>query len=370
MKLLITSVGSLVGQNIMDVLEFPGFSRRSRIEVVGINSLPDSPSNFRCDRCYLVPETSAAEYVPRLRQILSEESPALILCGRDEDTVVLSQLKTMQPDLPGALPCASSHAALLAHDKWQTSLFARRQALPFADTYVPDASGGEANLLAFCEHVGYPVVAKPVRGSASRGVFFVRNPADARLMAQRQGLLFQEYLGDPATLAPYFESLQGPAPLFAQCQDAGHYSCHTSIAPKGRFGPVFVMYNHHEYGHSVWNRRVSDVTLEALTLAYAEGLVAEGATGPLNVQFRRDRRGDWKVQEINLRNTGSTLARFLLGLDEIYLIVRDFVPGVVFPELHPCENDRIEQVIKRYLAYPISASAVATLRSSGVWCRS
>ena len=54
MKWLITSVASLVGQNILDVLEYPGFSRRFLVNIVGVNSLPDSAGNFRCDRCYLV----------------------------------------------------------------------------------------------------------------------------------------------------------------------------------------------------------------------------------------------------------------------------------------------------------------------------
>ena len=78
MKVLLTSVGSLVGQNILDVLEYPGFSRRSLMRVVGTNSVPDAACNFRCDRCYLLPLTATAEYSARMREILLEESPDLI----------------------------------------------------------------------------------------------------------------------------------------------------------------------------------------------------------------------------------------------------------------------------------------------------
>src|SRR5665213_2422453 len=123
------------------------------------------------------------------------------------------------------------------------------------------------------------LVAKPVRGSGSRGVFFVRGPEDAQVLAQQQGTLFQEYLGDPATLEAYFATLRGPAPLFVQSPDPGHYSCNTVISPYGAIGPVFVMFNHHDYGHTVRNHRVLDPTLDALTLDYARALVAEGATG-------------------------------------------------------------------------------------------
>jgi carbamoyl-phosphate synthase large subunit len=369
LKLLITSIGSMVGQGIMDVLDYPGVSRRALVEVVGTNSIADSPSNFRADRCYLVPETASAEYASRLGKILRAESPGLILCGRDEDTLAVSRLKATEPDLPGVLPCANPEAALIGYDKWQTALFAGRHGLPFAESFRPGESGGEAELLAFAERVGYPLVAKPVRGSASRGVFFVRGPAEARMTAQLPGVVLQEYLGEPAVLEPYFASLAGPPPLFGQAGEADQHSCHTVIAPDGRVGAVAVICNHHEYSQIVRTRRIADSALEALTLSFAERLAAEGAGGPLNVEARRDRRGGWKAQEINLRNTGSTPALFLLGFDELGMIVRAFVPEASFPEMRPDQQAPIDQVDRRNYAYPMSDVAMARLKREGVWER-
>ena len=62
MKLLLSSVGSLVGQEILDVLEAPGCSRRHLVEVIGTNSVAAAANNFRCDRCCLVPETAKPEF--------------------------------------------------------------------------------------------------------------------------------------------------------------------------------------------------------------------------------------------------------------------------------------------------------------------
>ena len=42
MKLLITSVGSLVGQNILDVSDYPAYTRRPPVEVIGVNSVADA----------------------------------------------------------------------------------------------------------------------------------------------------------------------------------------------------------------------------------------------------------------------------------------------------------------------------------------
>jgi hypothetical protein len=140
-RLLLTSVGGRAGQYILDVLEYPGFSRRSLVQVVATNSLPDAASNFRCDRCYLVPPTAGAEYPARMQEILRDESPDLILCGRDEDTYALSQLKQEHPDLPGALPVGPPQTALIGLDKFQTWLFARKHELPFAESFMPGQSG-------------------------------------------------------------------------------------------------------------------------------------------------------------------------------------------------------------------------------------
>lgn len=280
MKLLITSVGSLVGQNLIDVLDYPDYSRRAHVEIVGTNSVPDSPSNFRCDRCYLMPVAATPEFLPRLAQVLIEEAPDLILCGRDEDTVIVSRLKAARPELPGVLTCPNPHAAMIAFDKRLTAEFAARHGLPFAESFVPEGAGAEreATLLEFCERVGYPVVAKPTRGSGSRGIFFLRDAVDARSAAKHEGLMFQEYLGDAAELRRYFESLVGLPPLFVQAPVPGHYSYHAVVAPSGDVSSLSVMYNHHEYGHTVWNSRVSEPTLDTLMLAFVEKLIAEGAT--------------------------------------------------------------------------------------------
>ena len=48
--ILITSVGSLVGHNILESLA----SRRQEWRIVGVNSLALAANNFRCDAAYLV----------------------------------------------------------------------------------------------------------------------------------------------------------------------------------------------------------------------------------------------------------------------------------------------------------------------------
>ena len=76
MRLLIMSVGSLVGQNILDAIE----NRRNNIFVIGINSVAKNPRNFLCDRTYLTTQISNEEqFESEFIEILKKENPDLIL---------------------------------------------------------------------------------------------------------------------------------------------------------------------------------------------------------------------------------------------------------------------------------------------------
>ena len=250
--------------------------------------------------------------------------------------------------------------------------------MPFAESFMLGESGDGTALEAFCRRVGYPLIAKPARGTASRGVCFIRNAGDAQIIARRPGYLFQEYLGEPQDLEPYFATLQGPPPLFAQYSDAGYHVSHTIIAPTGDFSPIVVSKNQTEFGHTYWRRRICDPMLDAVALDYARALFQEGGRGPMNVQFRQNRDGAWKGHEINLRTSGM-LARFLMGSDELCFLINAFVPGASFPQLHPQDSDQCHLITRQYYscgramdldAYQVFDSNVSILQRSGVWSRS
>jgi carbamoyl-phosphate synthase large subunit len=304
-----------------------------------------------------------------MRQILVDESPDLILCGRDEDTLALSRLKAEAPELPGVLPVGGPDAAVIGLDKWQTHLFARKHGLPFAETFMPGTSGDDAALERFCGEHGFPLIAKPVRGFASRGVHFVRDAAELHQVMQHKGYLLQEYLGNPELLQPYFSLLKGPPPLFSHAPDTGHYSCMTVIGPRGEIGPLLCLKFHNEQGTATRMERETDPALEEVTAAYARALAAEGVGGPVNLGFRRDREGALKAQEINLRNTGGTYPRFLMGFDEIYLIARAFVPHVDFPACECANKDLPDRIARYYSAQSVDDSNAAALTRTGCWSR-
>lgn len=332
-RILITSVGSLVGQNLLDVLDHPGFRRRSLVTLIGTNSVATSPGNFRCDRCHLVPDTASAAFSTVLEAIVASERPELILCGRDEDTVVVRDLLDAHPGLGARLPHGSRDSLLVGLDKRRTAEFCLRHGLPFARTGFSEA-GVEAveRLAAEC---GYPLIAKPARGFASKGVYYARNAPELRALCALDGYIFQEYLGDPAELEGYFRALELAPPLFAHAPNVFHHSAHSFVYPDGTVDDVFISRNAHNAGVTVGFERVEQEALRGIMLRFAAALHAEGGFGPMTVQFRQDRHGAWKAMEINLRTNGNTYPRFLLGQDDLGLILNAVLPGRSFPKYVP-----------------------------------
>lgn len=85
--LFITSIGSLLGHNILDALE----GRRRHLRIVGGNSVAEAGGNFRADRIHLLPEAAAGPaHLAALSKVIEAETPDLVLAGRDDDVSALA----------------------------------------------------------------------------------------------------------------------------------------------------------------------------------------------------------------------------------------------------------------------------------------
>ncbi len=366
-RLLIVSVGSLVGKNILDSIEYSEFPRRRFLQVFGTNSLAEISNNFRCDACFFVPQTHLPEFPIRMREVIRQCSPDLVLPARDADTLALWKLYESDPSLPGRLPFGNLNTVLFALNKWESYRFCVRHDLPFAETLLITPDLPSDAIARFIDRVGLPLVAKPVEGFASKGVFFVRSLAEAELFEKRDGYLLQEYLGAPNELEGYFQLLDGPKPLFAEAPNVSHHTCHIPIRRDGTLGEIFVLKNHHNFGAVTQLRRVLNPNIETIARRFANAFVSEGGCGPLSVQFREDRHGHYKAQEMNLRTTGSTFARLMMGQDEVGQLIAEFVPNVEFPQFRRQQPAFDLTVTKSLSSYEIWQGDVHSLQEQGIW---
>lgn len=364
LTLLITSVGSFLGHNILEALE----SVRSRIRVIGVNYDADNPRLFRCDRAYLVPKFEETEALDRrLEEIISLENPDILLPGRDHDVVALAQLRERRPDLSSKIPCGSFWLADMMQDKLATSQFARDRGLPFAETISVVAPANQiADLVS---RYGFPLIAKPRRGYGSLGVRVLFDAAQLTAALRLPDYVVQPFLAPPENLADMIPDLSAGVPLFFMVPDERQFASQTVIAPGGAIVEPCYTINRMVLGRPERCELWHDPRFAEATHAWTSALSAAGWRGSLNLQFRRLADGSYLGFELNGRMSGSSSARCHLGFHEPRILVEQFLGPSAWPDTEPvrCEPGFVSRSLSDGF---VAASEVARLRAEGVWTAS
>jgi hypothetical protein len=353
--ILITSVGSLVGRNILDSIE----AMRGRLRVAGTNSDPLTPNNFRCDVAYVVPETADRDgFCARLRDIITSEKPDLVLAGRDDDLVPLARIKA-SGEFPRTLFLTPDAAAAdVVNDKYATGEFAKRHGLPY-----PQTAATQEEAEALIDRRGFPLISKPRTGFASRGVTIVRNRSEASAALARSGFVLQEYLCPPSNLDALLPNLRFGAPLAHHIAETDHYSAQAMVGIGGKLLAYFATLL--DKSAIVVVKPIDAPRLEKVTADYVHHLGALGFVGPLNLNCKRLPDGRFVPYELNGRFTGTTSSRALLGYPEVVFAIEHFLDGkpIACPRPRP-----VAQIVMRLPGRDlVHVDDVDQLRLTGVW---
>lgn len=331
-KLLILSVGSLLGQVTLDILE----GRRDDLHLIGFNSIANAPSNYRCDETFLTPETLSPAFLDRFEKLLHELQPDFILPGRDDDIVFLSQYAEQNPQWKNKVPCGKSALATIFRDKWLSYQWAQERGLPFAKSLWYDSTTDLNTYRKFIDHVGFPLIVKPRQGFGSNGVLFIQTEADIERLLQTGPLLLQECLGSIDHLDNAAQVYQQGMPLFFQIPQFENHSAQILIHPEGSCSRIFCAHNRFVLGKIEQLTPSEPPAFMTAVANYATQLSEAGWRGPANIAGLPNTKGEWKVHEINLRMTGATSLRLACGFDEIKGLLEAFVnyklPAVQGPD--------------------------------------
>jgi carbamoylphosphate synthase large subunit len=93
-----------------------------------------------------------------------------VLPGRDADVTALAEMAASDASLAARLACGDATCARIFEDKWLSHAFAVEHALGFADSAIADSPGGAEVVERLAARHGFPLVAKPRLGFASRDV--------------------------------------------------------------------------------------------------------------------------------------------------------------------------------------------------------
>ena len=358
--ILLMSGGCLVGQNVYACL----VPHRDSLRLVASNSEAREPTLFDFDAVYLTPQTGDSNdaFLRRFEEILGLEDPRLIIPCRDEDVLALAQICERSPSSErGRFLCGNVDTAGAILDKMHSARFCTEHGLPFAATIAMDSPLDQ--LEAFAERHGYPLLAKPREGFASRGVFLILDHEQLVKSTIYRSHLLQEYLGDPAAVFEYASSIAKGVPLFHSLERLKH-SIQLLISPDGAVSEALVTGNKMVFGKSERVTLEDAPDIRALGLRCGRAFAAAGWRGPLNIQCETTPDGRIVIYEFNGRFTGATAARHLLGHDEVGAALRSFA-GLTVESPRP--PDGATEVIRLPNGRLKDPQRFAQLEQAGFW---
>ncbi|MGC8778199.1 MAG: hypothetical protein ACP5Q4_05925 [Candidatus Caldatribacteriaceae bacterium] len=303
LRILVTAVGGGVGQEILKALRMSGFE----LFVIGVDAEPFSAGFAFCDRAYRVPLAGDTEYRRTILKICSQEGIDYLFPGSDPELLPLAQMKPELLKVSCQAIVSDEPCIRICRDKLATFRFLSEREIPFAQT-APFSHLGE-----LIERVGFPLVAKPIGGSASSGVKILFDFEDIHALREPETYVFQEYLV-PIQWGKKRIGLHDVL-RSGELRQEHEFSVQVLKGGAGETLGVFLSENMLKRGIPMRIEPRSLPEIEAVALSVAEALGEVGLFGPLNVQGKVTERG-FTIFEVNPRFTGITATRSALGFRE------------------------------------------------------
>jgi carbamoyl-phosphate synthase large subunit len=316
-KILVTGVGAVIGYGIVRSL------RKARPEtvVIGMDIYADAVGKHWCDHFEQSPLVSAAEYPGFLRQVIQKQVVDLVIPGIEQDVDYLCREvgKEKLAGLPVRFALNNPRLIPVAADKWLTHLQLAQHGL----STIPTRIDGGFNELA--GELGLPMLLKPKRSYASKGIQILRSQEDFEYWKGKLGdnFMVQKIVGN----------------------DEEEYTV-------GAFGlgggkcvqPIILQRKLSREGATV-KARVCDIPeLDRLVRRLVELFEP---VGPTNFQFRRH-QGAYLLLEINPRMSSSNSLRTAFGYNEAEMCLAYYLENKqpAPPQIRPgCAVRYIEDVV-------------------------
>jgi len=352
-RLLLMSVGSLVGANVIECLDALG---RERFELIGMNSVAEAANNFRMDVCYLSPQASdCPALLACLDRVVGAHDPDLIIPTRDDDVVALAHWVRDRKDARTLVGCVPIAEAI--RDKWASYEWAMKHRLPFARSAI-DAAG----VARLREDVGLPLVAKPRDGFGSNGVRMLLTDDHVRATLAAGNQIVQECLDPPLTLTDADLS-RGMPFWFAPVQVANPSTL--CLLDDSGFEFLAAWVTESRCGMGLNTVLIDAPPLRSLAMDYAEAAWREGWRGLLNVQTRTNAAGEYLPIELAGRFIGTLASLQTLGVPVAATVLKRFVPSYnTQVQSDPLFGSR---AVRQAVTYLVASEQRSTLKETGVW---
>ncbi|HEY3488300.1 MAG TPA: NAD-dependent epimerase/dehydratase family protein, partial [Gammaproteobacteria bacterium] len=306
----ISSVGSGVGQAVVDSCRLSGMP----LHLIGYGNDPFAFGAFDCHEQKILPSIYSAEYAEKLLEVCNKDSIDILIPGLDDELLLLAgHAETFRR--AGTVVAVSGPGMLeLCRDK--ALMWSKLSKI--SDVFVPSYTRPSLLKAVAAGLVQYPLIAKPLSGFASRGLFVIRDKSDLAKVTDAH--VIQEIVVPAVSDTNHVRFLE--ALNNGEILQVSEISAQILVGRSGREIGRFLSCNKLNNGvpveiipldaPEVWSE------IDRLLPYFKEA----GLVGPLNLQGRLTDEGP-RFFEMNARFTGITGLRALSGFNEVAALIAD-----------------------------------------------
>jgi len=337
-RVAVTGVGGGVGQAILRALRAASHT----VWILGLDMNPRSAGLYSSDLGYRLPSCTEPDYVPRLLEVLTNERIAVLIPGSDPELSVLARARSEIEAAGIRVIVGAAHPVDVCRDKRQSSEFFRELGFPFVQTVpVTDA-------VSLAAEVGYPLVVKPIGGSASRGVAIVFSSSELEPYLSQSGYIAQES-AFPASWSREAGGINAQAVYRSGAlRQEEEISIQVIYDHLGEHLGTFTSVNRLQGGVPIYVDPQRIPQVESLVEQMASALRDRGMIGPCNLQCRLTEDGP-KIFEINPRFTGITGVRAAMGFNAVEAVLSRLLHDAPIDEVRASLIQPTDQLSIRYV---------------------
>lgn len=186
LNLLISSAGRRTKLVEYFKREFKGSGK-----IIAVDCDPLAPALYFADKNFIVPRIADPGYLEELKKLCLKEKVQAIISLIDPELLLMAKWKDELGKLGIKVIVSAEEAVDTCFDKLKMHKFLANNNFPYVKTYenLEDFNAGYAN-----KDIKFPVVIKPIMGSASLGLRVVNNYEELSLaFVGQNGLLIQEF---------------------------------------------------------------------------------------------------------------------------------------------------------------------------------
>lgn len=310
---LVTCVGSGVGQSVLDSLNLTG-----RDVIVGCDMNENVFAFDYCQKFHITPSIYKDNYLEFILSVCTEENVDILIPGHDHELLLFAQNISLFKENNIEVIVASNSPEIIeiSRDKYKWYKYFKDYNCSIVPTYLVSEFKKNPDQSIF------PAIVKPSGGSASQGIEIL-NSLEELSKAKNQDII-QPYLFPLEDDSNYF-TIQN-AVKHGRFVQMSEISVQIIFTKESEIESVFISKNTLKSGVPVFVDTINPADFQYIDEIYkfAEVLKSQKVIGPVNLQGRITDRG-FLFFEMNMRFTGITGNRAKLGFNEVDFLVKDFL---------------------------------------------